>query len=484
MRNPSSKCLLAFYFLTFGDIRAPLARAQTPGATVTAPQTPPGPTGAISPASTPPSTPAPVPKPRITAILPAAPVAGPNQPLTLTGADFQDKPAVTFTSPQGSTYPATVLSSDRDRLIVLGTLGTAGKWKVSATNPGGPVSDPLEFPVAISPSLDYTSPSVLGFLATASVVTILIGALLGFMLYDLHKAQQSGQWSLGNALSEESSFQPKEINQKSDVIMFASTSRLIALVGLMGILGVVIAIGYSIAWNLYVYGNVPDISQIRSFLLGSATLFAPYLANQLTGMFTPSAKTKPADTQPSTSLTGVAPASPIAAPGPQPLHLTGLGYQTGLSLTFTDPLGGTRTAAGPAITTVTPTLTSANVTLDTPGLWKVTVANPATDPSAAFTFTVFGPPTVTAVDPAQPVHNANAQKLTFIGTGFISGLTVQFTPPPPAGGAAAAPTAVQPDSVTATRVVISASLVNAGNGQVVITNPGNYASAAFPITVI
>jgi len=314
------------------------------------------------------------------------------------------------------------------------------------------------------------------FYLTAAIVTLLLGGLLRFMLSGLGKAQNNSQWSFGDALSEESTYQPKEIRQKSDVITFASTSRLIALVGLMGILSIVVGIGYTIIWNLYVNARVPDLSDVRTFLYGCACLFAPYLANQLSGIFTPSAKTQ-AGSPSSALITGVSPGSPTAAAGARALHVTGSGFQTGLSLALTDPAGVASTVSGAAITSAAPTLVAANVTLNAPGSWKVAVANPSAAPSDAFTFSVFGPPTITNSNPAPPVPRAaTPQQLTFTGSGFMSGLTVNLTPP---GGANAI--AVPPVSVTATSVVVSAVVSAAPLYQVVITNPGDHASPPFRI---
>jgi hypothetical protein len=471
MRNRFSQFLfVSGLVLAQGGIRAPLARAQTPA----------GASGATPQASTPTSAvpaPATVPKPTITGITPAAPLIAPNQPLTLTGADFQDKLTVTFTDSQENSYPANVLSVDSGHLVVTATLGLAGKWTVSAKNPGGPASDPFEFQVANSPAISRNSPAIWAFFLTAIIVTVLLGRLLRFMLKEVLKVQTSGQWSLGDALSEESAYQPAEIKQKSDVIIFGSTSRLIALIGLMGILSIVVGIGYSIMWSLYIYGTVPDLSQVRSFLYGSACLFAPYLANQLSGIFTPSAKKAPADNTPPTGITGIVPDAPAAAPGASSVRLTGSGFQAGLSLTFTDPQGGAHTVAGADITEVAPTLVSANVTLDTPGSWKVAVANPAAAPSGVFRFSVFGPPTITGADPAQLTHDPAARPLTFSGTGFMSGLSVQLTPP---GGAAVAVTVTK---VSSTSVAVNAILASDGDWQAVVVNPRNHASAAFTFHV-
>jgi len=426
-----------------------------------------------------------VPIPKILAIVPAAPLILPNQPLVLTGSDFKDGVTVTFTDTANNSYSADVQTPIKpDRLVVVATLGVAGKWTVTATNKGGDKSsDPLSFAVANGPRPKFLSPEFIAFVLCAFVSTVLLGVTISFVLIKINAAQASG-WSLTEALSEESIFQPKVITQKSDVITYASTSRVIALIGLMGILSIVVGVGYTIIWNLTIFGTVPDLSQVRSYLYGAACLFAPYVANKLSSAFTPSAKPQSDDNPATTAVTGVAPATPMANPAAQQLRITGSGFQPGLNLSLTDPQSAAHAVAAADTTEVVPTLITANVTLNTPGSWKVVVANPAASPMAPFGLSVLGPPTVNAANPAAApgplTHNAaNPQKILLGGSGFVSGLTVQLSPP--GGGAALSPSA---ESITSQQVTVSALLSVPGNWQTVITNPGNQPSApfTFPVT--
>jgi len=116
-------------------------------------------------------------------------------------------------------------------------------------------------------------------------VFYLITGLLLLMFLSVAISLTVGKWSLAEALSEESSVQPLP----DEVKTLPSTSRFIALIGLLGILTIVLGVGYSVIWNLFLYGKPPDgLSDVRSFLLGAACLFAPYLANQLREAFEPS----------------------------------------------------------------------------------------------------------------------------------------------------------------------------------------------------
>ena len=113
-------------------------------------------------------------------------------------------------------------------------------------------------------------------------VFFLISGLLLLMLLVVGISLVAGKWSLGEALSEESSVQPTQGQVKT----LPSTSRFIALFGLLGILTTVLGIGYATIWSLILYQKPPEkLSEVRSFLLGAACLFAPYLANQLRAAF-------------------------------------------------------------------------------------------------------------------------------------------------------------------------------------------------------
>ncbi len=163
-------------------------------------------------------------------------------------------------------------------------------------------------------SVKPDSVSVREYKRVFKVMTWLLVLLFLVIVVSLLVSMIQGKWSLGDALSEESGYQQKEIQKKDDVKMVASSSRLIALLGLLGILTIVLGVGYSIIWNLFVCGNVPDLAGVRSFLLGAATLFAPYLANQLREIFSPSI---PSGGQPQATGGGGGAAAPSpAVPSP------------------------------------------------------------------------------------------------------------------------------------------------------------------------
>lgn len=106
-------------------------------------------------------------------------------------------------------------------------------------------------------------------------------------------------FSLSDALSAPSPVQPK-IDKPADVLLLGSTSRLIAFIGLLGILCLALGVGYSVVYDIIVQNEAPQLTQVSWFLGAMASLFAPYLASQVKEAVT-HAKTPP--TGPDNSVT-------------------------------------------------------------------------------------------------------------------------------------------------------------------------------------
>ena len=102
---------------------------------------------------------------------------------------------------------------------------------------------------------------------------------------------------LVEALSEESeetetttTTDPKTgtpVTKKVENKMVLSSSRLIAFLGLIGILGMFLGTGLYTLYALFSDKPIPDLEKIASFLTVGAVIFAPYVANQLKGIFSP-----------------------------------------------------------------------------------------------------------------------------------------------------------------------------------------------------
>lgn len=126
---------------------------------------------------------------------------------------------------------------------------------------------------------------------------VLFGSIIAMWL--IRAALGNTNWNLGDALSEEVEISnvTTDAEGKEEVkldagkptmvtVMRASTSRLIAFMGMMVIL--LIFIGFGV-FSLYSYaftGEMPDSTdKVIQFLTGGLTLFAPYLVNKFAGIF-------------------------------------------------------------------------------------------------------------------------------------------------------------------------------------------------------
>ena len=155
--------------------------------------------------------------------------------------------------------------------------------------------------------------------------------VIGGSIWVVVTLRRSATWSLGGALSDNGS---------------PSSSRLIALLGALMTMGVLSGIGCYAIWSLVTTGTLPPLTSAMAFAGGGATLFAPYLANQVKdGM---------------SAVAGSAPASsvnpPSVANGIQTtVTVTGAGFQNPMLVSLVDPAG----AAAGTVTGVV--VASANV---------------------------------------------------------------------------------------------------------------------------
>jgi hypothetical protein len=415
------------------------------------------------------------PKPSIAHVVPASPTISCNaQKLKLIGTGFQKDLTVTLAGPDGKKTTlsgADVTWVSETEVQINPTLSTEGPWKVSLANPDKSTADETAFQVIAA-----DSPAVAAYNCVFWVITGTL-ALLGLVLIGaLWHASAKGKWSLGSALSEEAAVQPQQIKSKDDVVMVGSTSRLIALVGLLGILVMVLGIGYSIIWNLFVAGRSPDLSSVKSFLFGAASLFAPYLANQVRAAFDQSPAPTPAPQDASAlSITGVIPGSPQSGAA-QPLTLTGKGFGTGLTVTLVNPAGTPAPPITIAPNQINPTqLTLNNVDLDAPGNWTIKVIGPGGSQSTSADFLVHGAPIINGAPTLStaPVGAAGPapRDITLTGRGFMEGLSASVVAP--GGGAPITPTV---KSRTYTQLVLTATLTTGTSYQLTVTNPGGFAA--------
>ena len=133
---------------------------------------------------------------------------------------------------------------------------------------------------------------MLGYYVVGGVAVVIIIAFA-----TLRNSLISSTWSLSDALSEEADVTPFDQSGKPYTgpdgkalvasEMRASSSRFIALIGLIGILTLYLGFGLEV---LFRFGNgdeVPTttINTIEQMLLYGAIMFAPYIANKFSSVF-------------------------------------------------------------------------------------------------------------------------------------------------------------------------------------------------------
>ncbi|MDP3282202.1 MAG: hypothetical protein Q8M57_14365 [Nitrosomonas sp.] len=131
----------------------------------------------------------------------------------------------------------------------------------------------------------------------AVISVIFLGSLISVAL--IRSALSDSKWSLADALSEEAKvssleadgnggFKPRSDAAGNPVMITelrASSSRMIALVGMMVILLMFLGFGIFAVYSFSKTGVMPDTENITNFLIAGLTLFAPYLVNQFAAIF-------------------------------------------------------------------------------------------------------------------------------------------------------------------------------------------------------
>lgn len=121
----------------------------------------------------------------------------------------------------------------------------------------------------------------------AGVVYFVIGSLflaltaVGVAVVRLLK--QAPAWSLADALAEEADLGDAGAGK---TVMVASTSRLIAFLGMVAILALFLGFGAFVLWGVAETGRAPaNCDDFSKYLLGGVTLFAPYVVNKFSAAF-------------------------------------------------------------------------------------------------------------------------------------------------------------------------------------------------------
>jgi len=140
------------------------------------------------------------------------------------------------------------------------------------------------------------------FFLYAIPIVVLLGSLMA--IFSIRAALTPSSWSIADALSEEVQLPViEEITDNAGIKtratkydkdnkpilvpeLRASSSRLIALMGMIAILFLFIGFGVFAVFSFGSTGLVPEgIERVVNFLVAGLTLFAPYLINKFSSLF-------------------------------------------------------------------------------------------------------------------------------------------------------------------------------------------------------
>jgi hypothetical protein len=127
------------------------------------------------------------------------------------------------------------------------------------------------------------------FWITLVIVTAFIALL---MLSVIRGLMGSQEWTFADALSEEADPQPSP-PPAGKPVMVASSSRLIAFLGLIVILALFLGVGYYLLWCLFTQTPLSQLDNTTKYFYSGLVLFAPYIVNKFSdafSIFKPAAK--------------------------------------------------------------------------------------------------------------------------------------------------------------------------------------------------
>lgn len=131
------------------------------------------------------------------------------------------------------------------------------------------------------PSKPIVSEQTTNLVFVVTIGIIVIG--FGSVVIGLGRSRgddRARPWRLSDALSEEVTF--VNASGTSETQLVASSSRLIAMLGVIAILSFFVSISLIVLYAFAAGGVVPDVvDTVMKFLVGAAGLFVPYFANQL-----------------------------------------------------------------------------------------------------------------------------------------------------------------------------------------------------------
>ena len=183
------------------------------------------------------------------------------------------------------------------------------------------------------------------------------------------------------------------------------------------------------------------------------------------------------------SISGVSPTSYAGSNNNQTMTINGSNFQSGATLTFVPPEGGSIASTASKLTFVSSSQLSYQFNDGSDaGTWSVTVNNPGGQVSNSVSFTVTaGAPVISGVSPTSYAGSNNNQTMTINGSNFQSGATLTFVPPE---GGTIASTASKLTFVSSSQLSYQFNDgSDAGTWSVTVDNPGGQVSNSVSFTV-
>jgi hypothetical protein len=138
----------------------------------------------------------------------------------------------------------------------------------------------------------------MGIYPAYTLVIVIALAILYFLAYIFRALRaQNSPWSLADAVSEEADISlpvaagaVPEKNVEGNVAttseLRASSSRLIALLGLMAILMLYIGVGLTVLYKFALDGGIlQGTTDVIKFMAAGLVMFTPYAINKITSIF-------------------------------------------------------------------------------------------------------------------------------------------------------------------------------------------------------
>jgi hypothetical protein len=173
---------------------------------------------------------------------------------------------------------------------VLGFLVMMSSFAKAATAPDG-----TGLATSAAETMPWKSPNE--WFIYIVVIAVFLASIIALLL--VKQALSGTKWSLSDALSEEADVTATEVvngvtkptmdnsgKPLQITEMRASSSRFIALMGMISILIMYLGFGTFLLYGFAKTGRMPDsIDTVVKFLVSGLTLFAPYVVNKFSSMF-------------------------------------------------------------------------------------------------------------------------------------------------------------------------------------------------------